>query len=74
VTACLAEGISVNVTLIFSPERYGAGLNAFLMTSGSRRFPQAAPGRTPRRTWRLHGQAAVANARLSHALCKCVFR
>jgi len=30
ITACLAEGISVNVTLIFSPERYEAVLDAFL--------------------------------------------
>jgi transaldolase len=30
VTACLAEGISVNVTLIFSLERYAAVLEAFL--------------------------------------------
>lgn len=31
ITACLADGISVNVTLIFSLERYRAVLNAFLM-------------------------------------------
>ncbi|WP_216918117.1 transaldolase [Nocardia noduli] len=30
ITACLAEGISVNVTLIFSVERYYAVLDAFL--------------------------------------------
>ena len=30
ITACLAEGISVNVTLIFSLERYEAVLDAFL--------------------------------------------
>jgi len=30
ITACLAEGISVNVTLIFSLERYDAVMNAFL--------------------------------------------
>ncbi|MFE2995744.1 transaldolase [Nocardia sp. NPDC059246] len=30
VTACLAKGISVNVTLIFSLDRYGEVLNAFL--------------------------------------------
>ncbi len=30
ITACLADGISINVTLIFSLERYGAVLDAFL--------------------------------------------
>lgn len=30
ITACLAEGISVNVTLIFSLERYGQVMEAFL--------------------------------------------
>ena len=30
ITACLAEGISVNVTLIFSLERYGEVMDAFL--------------------------------------------
>ena len=30
ITACLAEGISVNVTLIFSLERYGQVMDAFL--------------------------------------------
>jgi transaldolase len=30
ITACLAEGISVNVTLIFSPARYDEVLDAFL--------------------------------------------
>ena len=31
ITACLAEGISINVTLIFSLERYRAVANAFLL-------------------------------------------
>jgi transaldolase len=30
ITACLADGISVNVTLIFSPDRCRAALDAFL--------------------------------------------
>jgi transaldolase len=30
ITACLAEGISVNVTLIFSVERYRAVLDAYM--------------------------------------------
>ncbi len=30
ITACLAEGISVNVTLIFSLQRYGQVINAFM--------------------------------------------
>jgi hypothetical protein len=30
IAACLAEGISINVTLIFSLSRYGAVMDAFL--------------------------------------------
>jgi len=101
VTACLAEGISVNVILIFSPERYGAGLNAFLTgleqraaaggsldgvesvasffvsrvdTGADKRLaalPAGGAGQdTAADVARLHGQAAVANARLAHALCE----
>jgi transaldolase len=39
ITACLAEGISVNVTLIFSLERYGEVIDAFM--TGLERAVQA---------------------------------
>jgi transaldolase len=39
ITACLAEGISINVTLIFSRERYDAVMDAFL--DGMERARQA---------------------------------
>ncbi len=99
VTACLAEGISVNVTLIFSTERYKAVLDAFLAgleqraaaggsldgiesvasffvsrvdTEVDRRLA-ALPASSNRQdiaadVARLHGQAAIANARLAYAL------
>ena len=99
VTACLAEGISVNVTLIFSPERYEAVLDAFLSgleqcaaaggsldgiesvasffvsrvdTEADKRLaalPADIDGQdTAADVARLHGQAAIANARLAYAL------
>jgi len=99
ITACLAEGISVNVTLIFSTERYKAVLDAFLAgleqraaaggsldgiesvasffvsrvdTEVDRRLA-ALPASSNRQdiaadVARLHGQAAIANARLAYAL------
>jgi len=99
ITACLAEGISVNVTLIFSTERYEAVLDAFLAgleqraaaggsldgiesvasffvsrvdTEVDRRLA-AMPLSSNRQdiaadVARLHGQAAIANARLAYAL------
>jgi len=99
ITACLAEGISVNVTLIFSTERYKAVLDAFLAgleqraaaggslhgiesvasffvsrvdTEVDRRLaalPASSNGQdTTADAARLHGQAAIANARLAYAL------
>ena len=99
ITACLAEGISVNVTLIFSVERYEAVLDAFLSgleqraaaggdldgiesvasffvsrvdTEADRRLaalPSPGDGHnTAADVARLHGQAAIANARLAYAL------
>ncbi len=99
ITACLAEGISVNVTLIFSTERYEAVLDAFLAgleqraavggsldgiesvasffvsrvdTEVDRRLmapPASSNGQdTAADAARLHGQAAIANARLAYAL------
>ena len=99
ITACLAEGISVNVTLIFSVERYEAVLDAFLSgleqrtaaggdldgvesvasffvsrvdTEADRRLaalPNPGDGQgTAADVARLHGQAAIANARLAYAL------
>jgi len=99
VTACLAEGISVNVTLIFSTERYKAVLDAFLAgleqraaaggslhgiesvasffvsrvdTEADKRLaalPADIDGQdTAADVARLHGQAAIANARLAYAL------
>ena len=62
ITACLAEGISVNVTLIFSLTRYdevmdafaerpGAGRRPATTWPGSRRWPRSSsPGWTPRST------------------------
>jgi len=99
ITACLAEGISVNVTLIFSTERYEGVLDAFLAgleqraaaggsldgiesvasffvsrvdTEVDRRLA-ALPAGSNRQdisadVARLHGQAAIANARLAYAL------
>ncbi len=99
ITACLADGISVNVTLIFSAERYKAVLDAFLAgleqraaagggldgiesvasffvsrvdTEVDRRLA-ALPASSNRQdiaadVARLHGQAAIANARLAYAL------
>jgi len=99
ITACLAEGISVNVTLIFSLERYEAVLDAFLAgleqraaaggdlegvesvasffvsrvdTEVDQRLA-ALPANSDGQDWaadvaRLHGQAAIANARLAYAL------
>ena len=99
ITACLAEGISVNVTLIFPTERYEAVLEAFLAgleqraaaggsldgiesvasffvsrvdTEVDRRLA-ALPAGSNRQdistdVARLHGQAAIANARLAYAL------
>ena len=99
ITACLAEGISVNVTLIFSVERYEAVLDAFLSgleqraaaggsldgvesvasffvsrvdTEADRRLaalPSHGDGQDiAADVARLHGQAAIANARLAYAL------
>jgi len=99
VTACLAEGISVNVTLIFSTERYKAVLDAFLagleqraaaggslhgIESVASFFVSRVDTEVDRRlaalsassegqdiaadVARLHGQAAIANARLAYAL------
>ena len=99
ITSCLADGISVNVTLIFSTERYEAVLDAFLTgleqraaaggsldgiesvasffvsrvdTEVDRRLA-ALPAGSSRQdiaadVARLHGQAAIANARLAYAL------
>jgi len=98
ITACLAEGISVNVTLIFSPERYEAVLDAFLagleqraaaggslegIESVASFFVSRVDTEVDRRlaamstdsdgqdvaadVARLHGQAAIANARLAYA-------
>ncbi len=99
ITACLAEGISVNVTLIFSLERYEAVLEAFLSgleqraagggslegvesvasffisrvdTEADRRLAALAADSDGQDiaadVARLHGQAAIANARLAYAL------
>jgi len=99
VTACLAEGISINVTLIFSTERYKAVLDAFLsgleqraaaggsldgIESVASLFVSRVDTEVDRRlaalptsgnrqdiaadVARLHGQAAIANARLVYAL------
>jgi len=95
ITACLAEGISVNVTLIFSVERYEAVLDAFLSgleqraaaggdldgiesvasffvsrvdTEADRRLAALPSQDTAADVARLHGQAAIANARLAYAL------
>jgi len=99
ITACLADGISVNVTLIFSTERYKAVLDAFLVgleqraaaggsldgiesvasffvsrvdTEADKRLaalPADIDGQdTAADVARLHGQAAIANARLAYAL------
>jgi len=99
ITACLAEGISVNVTLIFSLERYEAVLAAFLSgleqraaagggldgvesvasffvsrvdTEADRRLAALPTDSDEQDTAadvaRLHGQAAIANARLAYAL------
>ncbi len=97
ITASLADGISVNVTLIFSVERYEAVLEAFLAglekrqaagndlhgiesvasffvsrvdTEADRRLAElAAQGDgqdNVEDAQRLHGQAAIANARLAY--------
>src|SRR6201996_7715996 len=95
ITSCLADGISINVTLIFSIERYKAVLDAFLSgleqrkTSGGslagiesvasffvsrvdtetdRRLleVEAKGGEAREAARRLHGQAAIANARLAY--------
>jgi len=99
ITACLADGISVNVTLIFSNERYKAVLDAFLagleqraaagsslagIESVASFFVSRVDTEVDRRlatlpadsnrqdigadVARLHGQAAIANARLAYAL------
>ncbi len=99
ISACLAEGISVNVTLIFSLDRYEAVLDAFMagleqraaaggslegIESVASFFVSRVDTEVDRRlaelathpkvedlaalTARLHGQAAIANARLAYEL------
>jgi Transaldolase/Fructose-6-phosphate aldolase len=54
IAACLAEGISINVTLIFSLSRYGAVMDAFLdgMERAHMRRPScAADGRSRTPNW-----------------------
>jgi transaldolase len=94
---CLADGISVNVTLIFSLERYKAVLESFLSGLEKRKssggslsgiesvasfFISRVDTETDRRlseieakgsddgaaARRLHGQAAIANARLAYQI------
>jgi transaldolase len=95
ITACLSEGISVNVTLIFSLDRYAAVLDAFLTgleqraasggklegiesvasffvsrvdTEVDHRLAAIGAKGDGKETARLHGQAAIANARLAYEL------
>jgi hypothetical protein len=54
IAACLAEGININVTLIFSLSRYGAVMDAFLdgMERAHMRRPScAADGRSRTPNW-----------------------
>jgi transaldolase len=96
IAACLAEGISINVTLIFSLQRYDAVMDAFLdgmeraaraghdlssMASVASFFVSRVDTEVDARLDKIgtsaaaamHGQAAIANARLAYQHYEQVF-
>ncbi len=68
ITQCLSEGISINVTLIFSLQRYGEGIDAFFVSRVDTEVDERLDKLGTPEAQALRGKAALANARLAYEL------